>query len=82
MSLFSLSIESIAEVTDNDIRQTIIDQSIANYAGACPCPYNRTSNGSLCGKRSAWSRLGGEAPYCYATDVSDKMVNAFRKNNR
>jgi len=46
-----------------------IQQSINNYSGNCPCPYNRASNGSRCGKRSAYSRPGGYSPLCYSSDV-------------
>lgn len=49
-------------ITDDEIRKYIIQQSIASYSGNCPCPYNRVSNGSLCGKRSAYSRPGGASP--------------------
>lgn len=40
-------------LTDEQVRQAIIRQSIASYPGNCPCPYNTASNGSRCGKRSA-----------------------------
>lgn len=30
----------------------------------CSCPYDKASDGSRCGARSAWSRSGGETPYC------------------
>ena len=35
------------------------------YDGPCPCPYSIASDGSLCGKRSAYIRTGGAAPACY-----------------
>ena len=69
-------------MTDAQVRQAIIDESIADYrertGGACPCPYNRMRNGNECGKRSAWSKGGGEAPLCYAKEVSDEMVGSWR----
>ena len=40
------------------IKQKIIKQSIENYPGNCPCPYNSARNGSRCGKRSAYNRAG------------------------
>ena len=46
-----------------------IAESIANYPGSCPCPYSRASNGSKCGKRSAWSKPGGYEPLCYESDI-------------
>lgn len=56
----------------------IIARSVARYSGNCPCPYNVDSAGRSCGARSAYSRPGGEAPICYADDVSDAMIAAFR----
>lgn len=56
------------------IRLLIIEDSIASYPGRCPCPYNVTRNGSVCGARSAWSRRGGYAPICYEREVTQEMV--------
>ena len=33
--------------------------------GSCDCPYDYTSSGSRCGKRSAYSRPGGASPICF-----------------
>ena len=65
--------------SDAQIRQILIDESIAAYSGNCPCPYSTARNGSRCGRRSAYSRPGGEAPLCYAKDVTDEMVRAYRE---
>jgi hypothetical protein len=64
--------------SDAQIRKHMIAESIAAYAGNCPCPYNTASNGSSCGKRSAWSRPGGESPLCYPSDISAEMVQEYR----
>ena len=61
------------------IKQKIIKESIDSYPGNCPCPYNTASNGSRCGKRSAYNRAGGYAPLCYPEDVSDRMVREYRR---
>lgn len=37
----------------------------APRTGSCDCPYDRASNGSRCGGRSAYSRPGGRSPVCY-----------------
>lgn len=63
------------------IKQRIIQESIASYPGNCPCPYNSASNGSRCGKRSAYKRRGGYSPMCYASDVSDAEVASYRRRN-
>ena len=68
-------------LSDAQVRAIMIQQSIAAYPGHCPCPYNLASNDSQCGGRSAWSKAGGYAPLCYASDVSDEMVNQFRQQN-
>ena len=64
--------------SDAKIKQLLIDESIAAYSGNCPCPYNTARNGSRCGRRSAYSREGGEAPLCYPKDVSAEMVQSYR----
>lgn len=74
---------AIAEsnLTDAQVRQAIIRESIANYSGNCPCPYNTARNGSSCGGRSAYSRAGGYAPMCFPSDVSKSQVDAYRRAN-
>jgi hypothetical protein len=67
--------------SDDTIKQAIIRESIASYPGNCPCPYNTASNGSRCGKRSAWSRAGGFAPLCYPEDVTPEMIEQYRKQH-
>jgi hypothetical protein len=64
--------------SDQAIRAAIIQQSLANYYGSCPCPYNTDRGGRQCGGRSAYSRPGGQAPFCYDRDISDEMVSAYR----
>ncbi|MDW6004464.1 hypothetical protein [Vibrio mangrovi] len=65
-------------LSDAEIRQQIIRDSIRQYSGNCACPYNRASNGYKCGKRSAWSRAGGYSPICYASEISDGDVKEWR----
>jgi hypothetical protein len=70
------------EKTDAEIRQAIINESIASYRGSCPCPYNTDRAGRKCGARSAYSRPGGASPICYAKDVTQKMVDDYRNRTR
>ena len=65
-------------VPDSVIVQRLIEESIAEYPGRCPCPYNAASNGSRCGKRSAYNRDGGYAPLCFKEDVTKEMIQAYR----
>lgn len=68
----------MAQTSDAAIKQKIIERSIANYDGSCPCPYNVARNGSRCGGRSAYSRPGGASPRCYPEDISRAEVEAYR----
>ena len=71
-----------APASDNQIRQAIIQQSIASYPGSCPCPYNVARNGSSCGRRSAYSRPGGASPMCYPADVPQSLVDQYKRGGR
>jgi len=66
--------------SDVEVRDILIKQSRQSYSGNCPCPYDRASNGSKCGKRSAYSKPSGAEPLCYPADVSDAMVSKYRKS--
>ena len=65
--------------SDSEIKQALIQQSIIAYPGKCACPYQSASNGSRCGKRSAYSRIGGYEVLCYENDVTDDMVEQYRQ---
>ena len=65
--------------TDDQVRQDMITASIASYKGSCPCPYSKDRAGHNCGARSAYSRPGGASPLCYAKDITQKMVDDYRK---
>jgi hypothetical protein len=69
---------SSSRVSDAEIRQRMIAESIEGYPGRCACPDQRASNGSQCGRRSAYSRGGGYEPLCYPRDISDEMVKDYR----
>ena len=76
--LFS-GMTAAGEPSDAEIRQLLIEQSIAAYPGSCPCPYNTDRAGRRCGARSAHSKPGGHAPLCFAADVTDEMVARYRQ---
>ena len=69
-----------ARMTDAQVKQAIIRQSIDSYPGNCPCPYSTMRNGRSCGARSAYNRGGGYAPVCYARDVTAADVAAYRRS--
>lgn len=64
--------------SDKEIKQKIIERSIRNYSGNCPCPYNTDRAGRKCGKRSAYSKPGGASPICYESQVTQKMIEEYR----
>lgn len=70
-----------APPTDAQIREALIQQSIASTPGNCPCPFNTAANGSRCGKRSSYSRGGGYSPVCYPEDVTTEMIREYRSRN-
>lgn len=74
---FNVSVQAKNE-SDSAIKQKMIAASIASYSGNCPCPYNTAKNGSRCGKRSAYSRIGGATPLCYAEDITETMLRAYK----
>ena len=67
--------------SDAQVRAKLIEESIATYAGNCPCPYSVNAAGRRCGDSSAWSKRGGAAPMCFPDDVSDDRVRAWRERN-
>jgi hypothetical protein len=71
---------------DADIRQQIIDQSVAaDYLATghpCACPYNTARNGSNCGGRNAYSKRGGASPICYPSDATDQMVSDWKHQHQ
>lgn len=69
-------------MNDAQVRRAVIRASIARYPGVCACPYNTMRNGRRCGRRSAYSRPGGYSPKCYARDVSNADIHAWRAGHR
>ena len=82
ISLF-LSFSALAKsnFSDAQVKQQMINESIASYSGNCPCPYNTASNGSRCGRRSAYTKPGGYAPLCYEADITSQMIKQYRDRN-
>jgi hypothetical protein len=54
--LFTSHAGAKSNLSDTEIVQQIIRDSIASYPGNCPCSYNAKRNGSSCGRRSAQLR--------------------------
>ena len=73
----------------NSLNQKIIEQIIQDSRNAyyatghpCACPYDHARNGSMCGRRSAYSRPGGASPKCFPQDVTAADVAAYRASRR
>lgn len=77
-----MAIAKSNQLTDDQVKQRIIDDSIASYPGTCACPFNTARNGSSCGRRSAWSKAGGYSPVCYKKEVTKDMVKEWRQQNQ
>ena len=81
LGAFAISLSAqpaAAALSDAQIKQKIIQESIDSYPGNCPCPYNTDRGGRRCGGRSAYNRAGGYSPKCFASDVSKAEVDAYR----
>jgi len=65
-------------MSDAEVQQAIIRDSLAAYPGPCPCPYNYMRNGRACGGRSAYVRPGGYSPICYDRDITQDMMRSYR----
>jgi hypothetical protein len=69
-----------AALTAAAIAAIIVRASRAQYhAGGrpCACPDDTMRNGRACGGRSAYSRPGGAAPFCYPSDVTAAMIDTY-----
>ncbi|UNM96543.1 hypothetical protein MMG00_01385 [Ignatzschineria rhizosphaerae] len=71
-----------SNLSDAQVKERIIQESIQSYRGNCPCPYNKARNGSNCGRRSAYSKPGGYTPKCYANDITKREVQAWRDRRK
>ncbi len=82
LALFSTVGHAEADISDEQIKKQLIQESIRSYPGRCPCPYNTMSNGRSCGRRSAYSKPGGYSPVCYSNDVTPDMIERYRSRSR
>ncbi|WP_414502356.1 hypothetical protein [Zymobacter sp. IVIA_5232.4 C2] len=81
LGTLSIAPSQAAAVSDDAVRQQMIQESLDDYPGNCPCPYNTMRNGRSCGGRSAYSRPGGYSPLCYKDDISDEEVSDYRQSH-
>ena len=73
-----LTASAAQKQSDEQIKTLLVEQSRANYTGACPCPDNIMRNGKLCAGRSAYSKKNGKSILCSPADVTQEMINTHR----
>jgi hypothetical protein len=67
----SLLASATETLTDDQIKQLIINESIASYPSVCACPYSAA--------RSAYSKPGGYDPICYKSEVTNQMLANYKR---
>ena len=82
LAFLSLPASAKTGLTNSEIAKILIAKSRSEYSGNCPCPYDTDRRGHSCGKRSAYSRPGGEEPLCYEKDVPPSMIEEYRKSHQ
>jgi hypothetical protein len=75
-----MAIAKSNQLTDDQVKQKIIDDSIASYPGTCACPFNTARNGSSCGA-AALGVKRRYSPICYKKEVSKEMIKEWRQQN-
>ena len=60
VSTIEIELNNNSKQASKPIRQPI--------KGSCQCPYDRDKAGRTCGRRSAYSRKGGDRPTCYQNE--------------
>lgn len=84
------------QLTDTEIRDLLVRESIARYTGPCACPYHHKWNEKLfrfpnrfrnhptlrCGSDSEYLRPGGPTVFCFGSDVPQDQVEAYRAHLR
>ena len=77
-AIAGLAFSAASAQSDARVKQQIIRESLAAFAGQCPCPYSAMPDGGSCDGRSAYGRPGVAAPVCYPADIGPEAVAAWR----
>lgn len=81
----SASAQDAGKLSDAQIAAIVVKESRDAYyrtGHPCACPDDLARNGSRCGGRSAYSRLGGASPKCYPDkDVTTTDIAAYRASH-
>jgi hypothetical protein len=77
-SLPSVQPEALQRLSDDRIRQKIIQESRAHYGGRCVCSYEtHDARGRSCKGRHEVIKTDPQ-PVCYPRQVTDEMVSDWR----
>jgi hypothetical protein len=80
-NLPSVKPESLQQLTDNRVRQRIMQESQAHYSGRCVCQYQtKDSHGRSCKERHEVIKTKPQ-PLCYPSQVTTEMVNDWRQHH-
>jgi hypothetical protein len=78
LSLFVAPAFANNALSEADIREKIVKDSVASYQGICPCPYSTHPDGTQCGYRSAFLKRSSNEVICYEINVTLKMIKEYR----
>lgn len=68
------------QLTNDEIRELMIQMSINSYSGICACPYSPDLIGGICGTESVYyhesaqSKPGKSKMKCYFRDISNEEI--------
>ncbi len=62
------------QLTNDEVRELMIQMSITRYPGNCACPYSPDAIGGICGTESAYYQPGGFRIKCFFRDISSEEV--------
>jgi hypothetical protein len=80
-NLPSVKPESLQQLTDNRVRQRIMQESQSHYSGRCVCQYQtKDSYGRSCKGRHEVIKTKPQ-PLCYPSQVDSEMVSDWRQRH-
>jgi hypothetical protein len=80
-NLPSVKPESLQQLTDNRVRQRIMQESQSHYSGRCVCQYStKDSHGRSCKGRHEAIKTKPQ-PLCYPSQVTTEMVSDWRAHH-
>ena len=80
-NLPSVTPEALQQLTDNRVRQRILQESQSHYSGRCVCQYQtKDSHGRSCKGRHEVIKTK-PPPLCYPSQVDGEMVSDWRRRH-